>query len=115
MRTVPWKDFGRTASFTTHGRPAVAAPPPRRDTWTPLPADTPRASIPPTAAHKASMAGRRWRGPIARCDARVRGSFAKVFSIMRDPIELTRPATVSYTHLRAHETPEHLVCRLLLE
>src|SRR5678816_2215251 len=29
-----------------------------------------------------------------------------------------RPATtapVSYTHLRAHETPEHLVCRLLLE
>eukprot|EP00658_Telonema_sp_P-2_P010304 TRINITY_DN13883_c0_g1_i2.p1 TRINITY_DN13883_c0_g1~~TRINITY_DN13883_c0_g1_i2.p1 ORF type:complete len:110 (-),score=31.47 TRINITY_DN13883_c0_g1_i2:1-330(-) len=26
----------------------------------------------------------------------------------------TRKA-VSYTHLRAHETPEHLVCRLLLE
>ena len=27
-----------------------------------------------------------------------------------------QPATpVSYTHLRAHETPEHLVCRLLLE
>ena len=26
-----------------------------------------------------------------------------------------RPKTVSYTHLRAHETPEHLVCRLLLE
>src|SRR5678815_2449890 len=25
----------------------------------------------------------------------------------------TKP--VSYTHLRAHETPEHLVCRLLLE
>ena len=23
--------------------------------------------------------------------------------------------TVSYTHLRAHETPEYLVCRLLLE
>src|SRR5678815_5894212 len=22
---------------------------------------------------------------------------------------------VSYTHLRAHDTPEHLVCRLLLE
>eukprot|EP00658_Telonema_sp_P-2_P058676 TRINITY_DN4719_c0_g2_i14.p1 TRINITY_DN4719_c0_g2~~TRINITY_DN4719_c0_g2_i14.p1 ORF type:complete len:434 (-),score=60.00 TRINITY_DN4719_c0_g2_i14:111-1412(-) len=31
--------------------------------------------------------------------------------------ELKQPnlATVSYTHLRAHETPEHLVCRLLLE
>src|SRR5678816_1218588 len=26
-----------------------------------------------------------------------------------------RPGPVSYTHLRAHETPEHLVCRLLLE
>src|SRR5678816_3878235 len=26
-----------------------------------------------------------------------------------------RLLTVSYTHLRAHETPEHLVCRLLLE
>src|SRR5678815_3684532 len=27
--------------------------------------------------------------------------------------KIKRP--VSYTHLRAHETPEHLVCRLLLE
>ena len=27
----------------------------------------------------------------------------------------TAIAPVSYTHLRAHETPEHLVCRLLLE
>src|SRR5678816_1498209 len=27
----------------------------------------------------------------------------------------TRRIPVSYTHLRAHETPEHLVCRLLLE
>ena len=26
-----------------------------------------------------------------------------------------RIVPVSYTHLRAHETPEHLVCRLLLE
>src|SRR5678815_3800852 len=26
-----------------------------------------------------------------------------------------RAGPVSYTHLRAHETPEHLVCRLLLE
>src|SRR5674536_375850 len=29
------------------------------------------------------------------------------------PSELRWP--VSYTHLRAHETPEHLVCRLLLD
>src|SRR5678815_2279128 len=28
---------------------------------------------------------------------------------------LLHSASVSYTHLRAHETPEHLVCRLLLE
>src|SRR5674536_383830 len=28
---------------------------------------------------------------------------------------LTTPMPVSYTHLRAHETPEQLVCRLLLE
>ena len=29
--------------------------------------------------------------------------------------EVNKQKTVSYTHLRAHETPEHLVCRLLLE
>ena len=29
--------------------------------------------------------------------------------------ELNDTCPVSYTHLRAHETPEHLVCRLLLE
>src|SRR5678816_3376683 len=28
---------------------------------------------------------------------------------------IRRQMSVSYTHLRAHETPEHLVCRLLLE
>ena len=34
----------------------------------------------------------------------------------RNPIHLAHAANaVSYTHLRAHETPEHLVCRLLLE
>src|SRR5678815_3775929 len=26
-------------------------------------------------------------------------------------LALTRHSSVSYTHLRAHETPEHLVCR----
>ena len=32
-------------------------------------------------------------------------------------LDMTRAGLgpVSYTHLRAHETPEHLVCRLLLE
>src|SRR5665647_2655490 len=28
---------------------------------------------------------------------------------------LTKPISVSYTHLRAHETDSYLVCRLLLE
>src|SRR5674536_129992 len=31
------------------------------------------------------------------------------------PTGTRTPTPVSYTHLRAHETPEHLVCRLLLE
>src|SRR5678815_4552674 len=31
------------------------------------------------------------------------------------PTLSARVTPVSYTHLRAHETPEHLVCRLLLE
>mgnify|MGYP002682488890 CR=1 FL=1 len=30
-------------------------------------------------------------------------------------LDLLGATPVSYTHLRAHETPEHLVCRLLLE
>eukprot|EP00658_Telonema_sp_P-2_P002443 TRINITY_DN10921_c0_g1_i2.p1 TRINITY_DN10921_c0_g1~~TRINITY_DN10921_c0_g1_i2.p1 ORF type:complete len:142 (+),score=23.84 TRINITY_DN10921_c0_g1_i2:111-536(+) len=33
--------------------------------------------------------------------------------VSRSPYSALIP--VSYTHLRAHETPEHLVCRLLLE
>src|SRR5678815_5504190 len=35
--------------------------------------------------------------------------------VQRSGFALDRLASVSYTHLRAHETPEHLVCRLLLE
>ena len=35
-------------------------------------------------------------------------------AIMADPQNATYTA-VSYTHLRAHETREDLVCRLLLE
>eukprot|EP00658_Telonema_sp_P-2_P036308 TRINITY_DN26296_c0_g1_i1.p1 TRINITY_DN26296_c0_g1~~TRINITY_DN26296_c0_g1_i1.p1 ORF type:complete len:224 (-),score=46.29 TRINITY_DN26296_c0_g1_i1:19-690(-) len=36
------------------------------------------------------------------------------FSTAGDDADMP-PPPVSYTHLRAHETPEHLVCRLLLE
>src|SRR5678815_6084848 len=32
----------------------------------------------------------------------------------RADVHRPEPVAVSYTHLRAHETPEHLVCRLLL-
>ena len=32
-----------------------------------------------------------------------------------ETVVMANVTAVSYTHLRAHETPEHLVCRLLLE
>ena len=40
-------------------------------------------------------------------DRQIRAMAQHVIETLGDP--------VSYTHLRAHETPEHLVCRLLLE
>src|SRR5678815_5998384 len=40
---------------------------------------------------------------------------AYIIDLQREFRDANRPDTVSYTHLRAHETPEHLVCRLLLE
>src|SRR5678815_739510 len=39
------------------------------------------------------------------------GSSGRLATLSRS----SRNGSVSYTHLRAHETPEHLVCRLLLE
>src|SRR5674536_103304 len=42
----------------------------------------------------------------------------KVADLMKPFVEILAgipSVAVSYTHLRAHETPEHLVCRLLLE
>src|SRR5678815_4089039 len=44
-------------------------------------------------------------------------SLPRVQSMKTDawPLDWHMYSTVSYTHLRAHETPEHLVCRLLLE
>src|SRR5674536_99100 len=38
-----------------------------------------------------------------------------VVSFVVDGVHAHDVGPVSYTHLRAHETPEHLVCRLLLE
>ena len=40
----------------------------------------------------------------------------EIMQLFMEIHEKQQPAmSVSYTHLRAHETPEHLVCRLLLE
>eukprot|EP00658_Telonema_sp_P-2_P042019 TRINITY_DN30113_c0_g1_i1.p1 TRINITY_DN30113_c0_g1~~TRINITY_DN30113_c0_g1_i1.p1 ORF type:complete len:161 (+),score=20.41 TRINITY_DN30113_c0_g1_i1:118-600(+) len=45
------------------------------------------------------------------------GSYSRSFLHTLPSLLVSRNNTgpVSYTHLRAHETPEHLVCRLLLE
>ena len=39
----------------------------------------------------------------------------KLFLLPKDEADKKDAITVSYTHLRAHETSLHLVCRLLLE
>src|SRR5678816_3407501 len=43
------------------------------------------------------------------------GKLDGVGELLEDPRITSVRLAVSYTHLRAHETPEHLVCRLLLE
>src|SRR5678815_1091084 len=45
--------------------------------------------------------------------ALVMNSFDPVSFQLLPSADLTALVSVSYTHLRAHETPEHLVCRLL--
>src|SRR5678815_5921069 len=49
--------------------------------------------------------GSLWKNGLSRAFLIRTSLFAKV----------NDASPVSYTHLRAHETPEHLVCRLLLE
>src|SRR5674536_400451 len=82
----------------------------------------------PASSHTVCSPSRRTRdfssvnsGPI-RARVRIHSGF---FSIGVAELRASRRSnrrpsgaglgTVSYTHLRAHETPEHLVCRLLLE
>src|SRR5678816_2899431 len=64
------------------------------------------------------------RGPQVRLVVPVRGGGIAGLSggehgerrvEVREVHHNTPRGAVSYTHLRAHETPEHLVCRLLLE
>src|SRR5678816_3909437 len=72
-----------------------------------------------------------WRHPLADVAAKTAGPIGATFtfvalvtgSLWGKPMWGTywvwdarlTSVPVSYTHLRAHETPEHLVCRLLLE
>src|SRR5678816_1878896 len=76
---------------------------PRIDT--PLPGRA-TSFVPAQARKKMFRRYRKWQSPyiIAR----------KTRAYASDAI-FGGPSPVSYTHLRAHETPEHLVCRLLLE
>eukprot|EP00658_Telonema_sp_P-2_P064483 TRINITY_DN53504_c0_g1_i1.p1 TRINITY_DN53504_c0_g1~~TRINITY_DN53504_c0_g1_i1.p1 ORF type:complete len:118 (+),score=44.18 TRINITY_DN53504_c0_g1_i1:82-435(+) len=71
-------------------------------------------SVELTARHQREMVGKDQEilklskavGVLGASEAELRAR------VMVSEPELT---PVSYTHLRAHETPEHLVCRLLLE
>ena len=50
------------------------------------------------------------------CSSRINPSFIfRAFQLGADGVLVGGCHPVSYTHLRAHETPEHLVCRRLLE
>src|SRR5665254_18792 len=64
------------------------------------------ATIRPSARDSQASAASSCSTPMTRAAGR------RAFTATATP--LARPPPVSYTHLRAHETPEHLVCRLLL-
>eukprot|EP00658_Telonema_sp_P-2_P064712 TRINITY_DN5390_c0_g1_i1.p1 TRINITY_DN5390_c0_g1~~TRINITY_DN5390_c0_g1_i1.p1 ORF type:complete len:164 (+),score=52.02 TRINITY_DN5390_c0_g1_i1:193-684(+) len=51
-------------------------------------------------------------GKVELSSTRAPGTTGEESRVCLAPIDYD---PVSYTHLRAHETPEHLVCRLLLE
>src|SRR5674536_268083 len=114
------------------------APPrrPRPSRWRPASRASltgPRGSA-PTAVGTGRVQTPSYRLPShVRCDARVetrrfvyslkhRTCLVKTrrtvycrFPCRVRPAAASPPGAVSYTHLRAHETPEHLVCRLLLD
>ena len=80
----------RQSSLASRGRVAVAAP-----------------------LARASRVAPRGRGRGAALAIRAAGTIQKVTKSELEEVMKVRP--VSYTHLRAHETREDLVCRLLLE
>src|SRR5450759_1843774 len=53
--------------------------------------------------------------PIGWVEASVQAAVLPVCQVMRQDVVTVCPDSVSYTHLRAHETRHDLVCRLLLE
>eukprot|EP00658_Telonema_sp_P-2_P043648 TRINITY_DN31560_c0_g1_i1.p1 TRINITY_DN31560_c0_g1~~TRINITY_DN31560_c0_g1_i1.p1 ORF type:complete len:203 (-),score=38.98 TRINITY_DN31560_c0_g1_i1:45-653(-) len=56
-----------------------------------------------------------WSGLRGRVEEAVRRSTTTPSPSSSSLKDMYTIPPVSYTHLRAHETPEHLVCRLLLE
>src|SRR5674536_321425 len=71
----------------------------------------PSRSLRPSAA-EADSCWRRWGTHLV---ASHRAARRRPRRATRTSPRRPAPCPVSYTHLRAHETPEHLVCRLLLE
>src|SRR5678815_2135994 len=67
------------------------------------------------AAGPPVLNARRRSGPCVQSRNATIGTTAKIMAGLRSTARPHSMETVSYTHLRAHETPEHLVCRLLLE
>src|SRR5678816_851916 len=66
-------------------------------------------------SHAAVTANATWQ-PISQDGAdRTRAALDKLSQPRGQVFQTLTASAVSYTHLRAHETPEHLVCRLLLE
>ena len=58
----------------------------------------------------------KWKRQIEPADAAGKSfGYPSLIQARDGRIHITYSRTVSYTHLRAHETPENLVCRLLLE
>eukprot|EP00658_Telonema_sp_P-2_P046716 TRINITY_DN34998_c0_g1_i1.p1 TRINITY_DN34998_c0_g1~~TRINITY_DN34998_c0_g1_i1.p1 ORF type:complete len:216 (-),score=50.66 TRINITY_DN34998_c0_g1_i1:91-738(-) len=62
-----------------------------------------------------SQGGEDWENGGVTVPRANRSKYNSVRDYLDDDSEDDSENTVSYTHLRAHETPEHLVCRLLLE
>src|SRR5678815_3251468 len=67
------------------------------------------------AAEEGADVARDVRRPVHALQIRQSRAHPRRLEATRLADDPRRHVAVSYTHLRAHETPEHLVCRLLLE